>query len=205
MVKEGSSKVVLINTTNNTAYASVPVGNYPYASGQFISNIRVAPIITWSNPANITYGTPLNSTQLNANASVPGIFVYTPPSGTILNVGLNQTLNTYFTPTDTANYTTASANVSITVMRSPVAYITNNWNNTVSVINTTTNTVTAKVPVGSGPYGATITPDGTKIYITNINGNTVSVINAATNTVTSTIPVGNNPVGVSVTPNGKNV
>src|SRR5262249_59058822 len=32
------------------------------------------PTITWSNPAPITYGTPLGPTQLNATADVPGMF-----------------------------------------------------------------------------------------------------------------------------------
>ena len=35
---------------------------------------KITPTITWSNPADITYGTPLSSTQLNANASIPGNF-----------------------------------------------------------------------------------------------------------------------------------
>ena len=50
---------------------------------------RLTPTISWSNPADITYGTALSSTQLDASASVPGTFVYTPPSGTVLEVGSN--------------------------------------------------------------------------------------------------------------------
>ena len=42
-------------------------------------------------------------------------FVYTPAAGTVLNAGVGQTLSVTFTPTDTANYTTATASVSITV------------------------------------------------------------------------------------------
>ena len=34
--------------------------------------------ITWATPADIVYGTALSATQLNATASVPGTFVYTP-------------------------------------------------------------------------------------------------------------------------------
>ena len=73
------------------------------------------PIITWKNPANITYGTALSSTQLDATASVPGTFVYKPPAGTILDVGSDQKLSTTFTPTDTINYTATSASVLINV------------------------------------------------------------------------------------------
>jgi len=54
-------------------------------------------------------------TQLNATASVPGTFVYTPSAGAVLNAGTGQTLSVTFTPTDTANYTPATASVAITV------------------------------------------------------------------------------------------
>ena len=40
---------------------------------------------------------------------MPGTFVYTPAAGTVLNAGAAQTLSVTFTPTDTANYTTATA------------------------------------------------------------------------------------------------
>ena len=40
-----------------------------------------------------------------------------------------------------------------------------NLDNTVSVIDTATNTVTATVPVGSYPIGVAVTPDGTKVYV----------------------------------------
>jgi hypothetical protein len=39
---------------------------------------KKAPIITWRKPADIVYGTPLSNVQLDATASVPGTFVYTP-------------------------------------------------------------------------------------------------------------------------------
>jgi PKD repeat protein len=84
--------------------------NYEYDLWRY----KVTPKITWSNPANITYGTALSSTQLNANASVPGTFVYTPAAGTVLNIGTH-TLHVDFSPTDTANYTNLTANVTINV------------------------------------------------------------------------------------------
>jgi hypothetical protein len=36
---------------------------------------KATPIITWANPADITFGTALSGTQLNATASVPGTIV----------------------------------------------------------------------------------------------------------------------------------
>lgn len=75
------------------------------------------PIITWANPADITVGTLLSATQLNATADVPGNFVYTPAVGASLTVGANQDLKVDFTPTDVATYNVASKTVKITVIQ----------------------------------------------------------------------------------------
>jgi hypothetical protein len=75
---------------------------------------KATPIITWQAPAAISYGTPLGAGQLRATALVPGTFVYTPAAGTVLTAG-NQTLSVTFTPTDTADYTTAQTKVSLDV------------------------------------------------------------------------------------------
>src|SRR5438105_8956252 len=75
------------------------------------------PAITWSTPADIIYGTALSTTQLNASASVAGTVVYTPAAGAVLNAGSAQTLSVTFTPTDAANYTTATKTVSINVLK----------------------------------------------------------------------------------------
>jgi hypothetical protein len=70
----------------------------------------------------------LSATQLNATASVPGTFVYTPPAGTVLGAG-SQTLAVTFTPTDTTDYNTATASVAITVdpavttKANPIVYV----------------------------------------------------------------------------------
>ena len=81
------------------------------------------PTITWTNPADITYGTLLSGTQLNATASVPGTFSYTPAAGSLLAAGDNQTLSVLFTPTDTVNYTTATASVLINVLKADAAIV----------------------------------------------------------------------------------
>jgi len=92
---------------------------------------KATPTITWANPADITYGTGLSATQLNASASVPGSFVYTPPSGTKLNAGAGQNLHADFTPTDTANYNNAAKDVSINVLKgTPVI----TWGNPADII-----------------------------------------------------------------------
>jgi hypothetical protein len=78
---------------------------------------KMDPVITWENPADITYGALLSAKQLNATANVSGTFVYTPAIGTKLNEGANQDLKVDFTPIDTINYNTASKTVIINVKK----------------------------------------------------------------------------------------
>ena len=77
---------------------------------------KAVSVITWAAPAGITYGTALSSAQLNATASVPGAFVYSPAAGTVLGAGAN-TLHATFTPTDSTDYTTATATQIVTVSK----------------------------------------------------------------------------------------
>ncbi len=56
-------------------------------------------------------------------------------------------MKTTFTPSDTVNNTTASANVSINIWETVEAYIKNSGNENVSVISTGKNKVIATVPV----------------------------------------------------------
>lgn len=72
------------------------------------------PLVVWTNPAPIPYGTPLGSNQLDATASVPGVFLYSPASGAELNQGTN-TLTAIFTPSNTITYANTTNTVSLNV------------------------------------------------------------------------------------------
>jgi hypothetical protein len=98
---------VTINAQDAVGNVTPPV-SVNYTVGQ------ATPIITWSAPAAIPYGTTLSGTQLDATANVPGTFVYSPAAGTTLNAG-SQTLSVTFTPTDTTDYASASASVTLQV------------------------------------------------------------------------------------------
>jgi hypothetical protein len=75
---------------------------------------QATPKITWATPAAIPYGTALAVKQLDATANVPGSFTYTPAAGVVLKAG-SQSLSVTFTPSDTADYTTATGKVTLTV------------------------------------------------------------------------------------------
>ena len=59
----------------------------------------------------------------------------------------------------------------ITAQAQTRAYVTDISSNTVSVIDTATNTVVATIPVGVIPFGVAITPDGTRAYVANVSSN----------------------------------
>jgi beta-lactamase superfamily II metal-dependent hydrolase len=80
---------------------------------------RSATSVTWATPAPIVYGTTLTALQLNATASVPGSFVYTPPAGTVFPAG-DHPLSVTFTPTDSADFNQSTASVILRVNQAPL-------------------------------------------------------------------------------------
>ena len=85
------------------------------------------------------------------------------------------------------------------------AYAGNFNTDTVSVIDTTNNTVIATITVGEGVGDVEVTPDGTRAYTTNFDSNSVSVIDTTSNTVIATIPGIPAPGGIAFTPDGSRV
>ncbi|HEX7141971.1 MAG TPA: YncE family protein, partial [Nitrososphaeraceae archaeon] len=65
-------------------------------------------------------------------------------------------------------------------------YVTNSNDNTVSVIDITTNTVIDTIPIGIEPFDIAYDRDNQRMYVSNGGDSTVSVINTTTNTVDPT-------------------
>jgi RHS repeat-associated protein len=96
------------------------------------------------------------------------------------------------------------------------AYIPNNGDGTVSVINATTgalcttttsgcvSTATYPIPVGTNPQAAAVSPDGKKAYIANTGSGSVSVIDTSTDAVIATVSV-STPSALVVLPNNSSV
>ncbi len=109
---------VTFTPSNTAAYTTVSATNS-------IVVTKATPVINWPTPAAISVGTALSGTQLDATAtfqgaSLPGTYNYTvlpantPASGAVLAAG-TWTLQVVFTPTDTTDFTTATATVQIVV------------------------------------------------------------------------------------------
>lgn len=113
-----SNALALGTDTLTASYASGSL-DYSDATGSttiIVTAPKPIPTITWATPAAIPYGTALSATQLDATASVAGSFIYSPAAGTVFTGG-QHTLTAVFTPTDTTDYSSAVASVTLTVNR----------------------------------------------------------------------------------------
>jgi len=120
-------------TYNGSTAAPVAAGTYTvvatfggdsrHESGSATGTMTIgkgAPTLSWAAPASLPYGPTLSATQLNAQASVPGTFSYSPGLSSRLPAGTH-TLTATFTPTDTTNYASGgSVTTSITIVPAPL-------------------------------------------------------------------------------------
>jgi len=190
-------------TQTVTMTATDPDGNV--ATTTFAFNITQAtPTIAWTTPTDIPYGTALSSGQLDATASVPGTFVYTPAAGTVLGAGNQQALSVTFTPTDATDYTNATDTVYINVDPAPptiswatpnnIAYGTalssTQLDASASVAGSFTYTPAAGTVLGAGTktLSVTFTPTDSVDYASASSTVTVNVVQG-TPTVVSVNPV----------------
>ncbi|HEX4020256.1 MAG TPA: MBG domain-containing protein [Acidobacteriaceae bacterium] len=189
------------NDTLSVTFTPTDTTNYTTATATVTLAVgKEAPTITWNTPLAISYGTILSATQLDATASVAGTFAYTPVAGTILAAG-NDTLSVTFTPTDTADYTTATTTTTLTVNKIPLTVVANSVSRAYGVANPTltgsvngwlaqdqnngnivvtySTTATTSSPVGSYPITATVSGTAAGNYQTSITPGTLNVTQTA--------------------------
>jgi YVTN family beta-propeller protein len=85
------------------------------------------------------------------------------------------------------------------------AYVELFKDNSVAVLDTSTNRVIKTIPVPAGPHGIVITPDGRLVYVSSDGASTVSVIDTTTDAITASVEVGKTPHGLALTPDAKTV
>ena len=79
-------------------------------------------------------------------------------------------------------------------------YVSNGVSSTLTVIDTTNNSLHTTIPVLNRPRGLALSLDGEFLYVANGGADRVSVMNTSTNTVEHTIPVGDMPNVIAITP-----
>jgi len=167
----------------NTATASVSLVVNPVAV------TKTTPTIFWATPSPITSGTALSATQLDATASVPGTFVYSPTAGTVLPTGTN-TLSVAFTPSDTTDYNSATASVSLVVTSAAKTTPTITWATPAPIdygtaLSATQLDATASVPgtLVYYPAAGTVPPAGTDRLSVTFTPTDTTTYNSATASV----------------------
>jgi CSLREA domain-containing protein/uncharacterized repeat protein (TIGR02543 family) len=196
--------------------------NYLAASAtQSTTATKATPTITWPAPAAITYGTKLSATQLDATATyngaaVAGKFAYSPATGAVLTAG-SQTLSVSFTPTNTTDYNSASASVTLQVNPATpkitwakpaaitygTALSSTQLDATASVAGAFAYSPAAGTVLGGGTQtlSVTFTPANTTDYTTATDSVTITVNKATSTTVINSSTPNPSLLGQAVTVN----
>lgn len=158
--------------------ATVNDPNYQGSASETFTINKATPTLTWANPADISFGTALSATQLNATPSVAGTFNYAPASGTVLDAASGQTLSVNFTPSDTTDYNSATKSVTINVNPAPLTITANNASKMLDAPN----------PAFTATYSGFVSGQGPGILTGTLT---------CTSTATTTSPVGSYPINCS--------
>jgi YVTN family beta-propeller protein len=199
-----SSNVLVFDTVTLTQVAAVPVGSCP-------EGITVHPEGTRVYVGNFASNT-LSVIDTTTNAVIATVPVGTGPqsvavhpAGTQVYVGnLNSnTISVIDTATNAVIATVPGGGLTVESVavhpagtflyviecRSDLDHVGN-----VFVIDTSTLTQVAAVPVGGCSEGVAVHPAGSFVYVAETYNLTVSVIDTATNTVVANVPVGSSPI-----------
>ncbi len=85
-----------------------------------------------------------------------------------------------------------------------IVYVVNEGDSTVSVIEGSTRSVIATIPVGKRPHYVALEPSGKRAYVTDGDSNSITVIDTATNQAIARIEgLGGDPQQIVVHPEGK--
>jgi YVTN family beta-propeller protein len=200
-----ANTVSVINTSNNTAVATISVGTRPWGAAvnqagsvAYVTNAgsnSVSVISTSTNAvvATIPVGANPFGVAFSPNGKAAYVANYLSNSVSVINTG---------TKAVTATISVQSNPYGLAVTpNGAFVYVTNYQSGSLSVISTLTNKVVATISVGGTPTFLAVSPDGSTIYVPNYGSSTISVIRVADNTVVNTINV-DAAWGAAVSPDG---
>jgi YVTN family beta-propeller protein/VCBS repeat-containing protein len=203
-----SGTVSVIRTSDNTVIGSVQVGTNPeqmvingtrlYVTNYGSSNVSVVDI-GGSSPSlitNVAVGAYPRGIAVAMVNGQPRLYVtrYSSSSVAVIDANTNKQIDVNPSTKTVDSIKVGASPQSITVSPDGSrAYVTNYGSNSVSVINTVTNTVDgAAISVGSKPAGVALSSDGSLLYVANGN-DTVSVINTKTRALVATMQIDSQP------------
>jgi gliding motility-associated-like protein len=199
--------LTIVNTATNTFVTNINVNTTPEGitvtpngTKAYITNEGINTVSVFNAATNSLQTTiPVGATPWGICTTPDGNLVYVANSGT-------NTLSVISTASNMVIKTITVGTAPWDVVASPdgkQVYATCG-NGTITVVNTTTNTISGSIPLhaGSIPHSICVSPDGSKLYVANSNSQSVSVVNLSTNSVVSDISVGSVPYGMCVSPDG---
>jgi trimeric autotransporter adhesin len=196
----GEQGTALLTVTNaaltsivvTPANASIPIGSTRQftATGSFndATTQDITPSVTWAS----------------TNSGIASISNISGSQGLATAVSVGGPVN--ITATGIPPLASTVGTTPLTVIQPTNAYVTNFDGDSVSVIDTVSDTVVGvPIPVGFRPSGIAVDLAANRAYVANSGDNTVSVIDIIFNTVVNTITVGSGPEGVAVHPTANSV
>jgi YVTN family beta-propeller protein len=211
VTRSGADRVTRIPTNNftNTAVqinidvgddprgvAVEPQGDYAYVAnygGDTVSKINISSttVVETISVGNGPLGV---AAAFDQDESTPKVYVTN-------NLGNSLTMITDTDKITLSNICNAPAGVSVTPNGNYV-YVACTDDDTVKVVQSSSNTVIDSIAVGDAPWGIAVGSDGRYLFVTNSGADTVSVITISDNTVIETPAVGDTPMGVAAPRNG---
>lgn len=204
----GSLPVTPLQTTT---YAITVTGPGGTATADVTVGVHPLPTVTLSTvPGSILAGESSWLSWTSSNADSVSIDQNIGPVEVSGSISVSPSQTTTYTAIAAGPGGTATATATLTVgadvpARKPFAYITNAWDNDVSVLDLDSNNVIGRIKLGEPgelpiDFGCAVSPDGDMVYIASQAGG-ISVISAAANAVVRNLPLPANSIAIS--PDGK--
>jgi len=196
------SSVYVIDCSDNSVIADIPVGHYPYGLGvnQVTNKIYVAR--TYSDSVFVIDG--------STYSVIDSISVGSAPLGVAVNPATNRIYISNFNDVSVIDGETDTVITSISVAPGPGMigvntatnriYVPRQNSDDVLVIDGATNTGIDTIEAGNYPIVVDVNSEENRIYVSNYYVDSISVIDGSAGSLVSTIGVGDTPRTISVNP-----
>jgi len=157
---------------------------------------------------NVTYNGVTESSTNNTitfKESSPDLFSYKIPNQLFYSQQGYCGLRSYYLRNISGGQAYGGTNVSVSFLTSSgctLAYVGNYNSNTVSVVNTSNNSVVYAIDSSGGPFSPAVTPNGKLVYVPNEESDDVSIVNASSNKIIGYIDNLHFPRSIAISPNG---
>ncbi len=106
-------------------------------------------------------------------------------------------------PDETGNALNTSSSMLALSPDGGLLLVVNPDSNSLSFVDTSTDSCSAEIPVGVDPRSVVISGDGSTAYVTNQGSDSLSVVDISAQEVLTDVSVGDRPVGLAISPGGQ--